>query len=227
MKTKIKMLSTALIAGIFTITACQKEDSTPVVSQNEPMLKSAAPIRNMEAILFEDFIQDYNYQPLVNDTSLVFEALAHNPVTAPDGHQLTLAELTTFNGRASMKCINPGTHVVINMHGLIPNGVYSFFVSTFVAPGFTPDLQYMTADGVIGASDGSQNTVTADANGDASISAIIPAGPLSELGNVDNCLSDEFQVLFSGIYHMDGINHGGVPGPIGTWTAHFGFVFGN
>src|SRR5438046_8559489 len=36
----------------------------------------------------------------------------HPPILAPDGHQLTLGEWLTVQGRASVKCINKGTHVV-------------------------------------------------------------------------------------------------------------------
>ena len=228
MKTKnnFRLLTAAIIISL-TATSCQKEDNTPTASQDASMEKSAAPMRTTEVVHFEDFIQDYNFQPLVNDTSLVFEAVAHNPVTAPDGHQVTFAEINAVTGRASIKCVNAGTHVVLNMHGLIPSGVYSFFVTTFQSPGFTPTFEFMTADGVIGAIDGSQSTITADANGDGSISAIVRAGPLSEFGSIGPCLTGEFQVFFTAGYHIDGMSHGPVPGPPGTCVFPYGFVFQN
>jgi hypothetical protein len=48
-----------------------------------------------------------------------------NPILAPDGHHLTLGEFTTVKGRASVKCINTGTHSVLHFSGLMPNGVYT------------------------------------------------------------------------------------------------------
>src|SRR5215510_7458020 len=136
MKNKITMLFAAIT--LLTTASCQKEDTTPSSSSDMSMKKSMSPLRNSEVVPFLDFIQDYNYVTPTSDTVLIYEALAHNPITAPDGHQLTLAEFLSASGRASVKCVNSGTHVVLNMHGLVPNGVYSIFVSTFQSPGFTP-----------------------------------------------------------------------------------------
>jgi hypothetical protein len=213
-KFNFKMLSAVVLTALFLNAGCRKEDHTADVNpENAPSMMKGAPERITTVTLFADFILDYNFNTPLDDTALVFEALQHNPVTAPDGHQLTLAEFNSVTGRASLKCVEQGTHVVLNMHGLIPNGVYSFFTSTFQSPGYEPTLQYMTADGALGLIDGSQNTVVADANA------------VSEFGSIDACLSDEFQVIFSAIYHIDGISYGPVPGPLGTWAFQFGFVY--
>ena len=61
------------------------------------------------------------------------------PILAPDGHQVTWGEWNAVEGQASVKCINKGSHVVLNLSGLIPNGQYSTWVVVFKAPGFNPD----------------------------------------------------------------------------------------
>ncbi|PYT06082.1 MAG: hypothetical protein DMF49_12250, partial [Acidobacteria bacterium] len=38
-------------------------------------------------------------------STLLFESRAHNPILAPDGHQVTLAEFNAVQGQASVKFV--------------------------------------------------------------------------------------------------------------------------
>jgi hypothetical protein len=84
-------------------------------------------------------------------------------------------------------------------------------VATFQAPGLTPDFANLIGLGALGALDGSQNVVVANARGKATLSVFHPPGDFSIFGSSD-CLSDEFEVLLWLPLHLDGQTHGGVPG---------------
>ncbi len=73
------------------------------------------------------------------------------PVLAPDGHQLTLGELSQVRGLATVKCDNRGTGVKIKLSGLIPGGVYTIWLLTFEQPGFTTDFAHLIGEGIVGA----------------------------------------------------------------------------
>ena len=64
-------------------------------------------------------------------STLLWEARAHQPVIAPDGHQVTLGEWISASGRASTKCIEGGTHVVLHFSDLLPNATYTVWQLTF------------------------------------------------------------------------------------------------
>ena len=130
------------------------------------------------------------------------------PVLAPDGHWLTFGELSQVSGRASLKCHKKGTHVVLEMSGLIPDGVYTIWLLTFEAPGFTPDFAHLIGEGSLGASDGSENVIIASAEGEGTLSVFQPAGALSEFGEVTGCLFEEFEFHVVGVYHPDGMTYG-------------------
>src|SRR5437867_1878457 len=83
-------------------------------------------------------------RPLPGDT-LIYEDNAglcdhRYPITAPDGHQLTLAEWQTVRGEAHARCVTGGTLMRLKLRGLVPHGVYPIWVAPFGAPGFTPDF---------------------------------------------------------------------------------------
>src|SRR5438094_980688 len=59
-----------------------------------------------------------------------------SPVLAPDGHQVTWGEWTDVEGQAAVKCIKQGSHIVLHLSGLIPNGQYTAWVVAFDPPGF-------------------------------------------------------------------------------------------
>ncbi len=153
------------------------------------------------------------------------------PVFAPDGHQLTLGELSQVRGRATVRCNDRGTRVTLRLSGLIPGGVYSIWLLTFGEPGFTPDFAHLIAEGSLGLPDGSLNTFVACARGRAFLSVHQPPGTVSEFGEVTDCLLDEFEFLLAGAYHPNGLTYGPTPGPPDApnmfcyFVEHFGFVF--
>jgi len=132
-------------------------------------------------------------------------------MVATDGHHITLGEWRRAKGHASIKCGRKGTHVTLQLTGLIPNGVYTVWVGTFQAPGLTPDFANLIGLGALGAPDGSQNVIVASPNGTAALSVFHPPGNLSMFGSSE-CLSEEFEVLLWLPLHLDGQTHGGVPG---------------
>ena len=156
------------------------------------------------------------------------------PILAPDGHQVTWGEWNNVHGRAAVKCIQPGSLVVVHLSGLIPNAQYSAWVVAFKPPGFNPDptlpnppaANAVTA-GPLGLQDGSQNGFVTDDNGEGQITGILPPGPMSLLHIVDfdGCLTDyaDFQVHIA--YHIDGMTHGPVQGPPCSWAVQRIFVF--
>jgi len=133
------------------------------------------------------------------------------PLIAPDEHHITLGEWQKAKGNALIKCGQRGTHVVLQVSGLIPNGVYTVWVATFQAPGLTPDFANLIGLGALGAPDGSDNVILASSQGTAQLSVFHPAGDFSIFGSSD-CLSEEFEVLLWLPLHLDGQTHGGVPG---------------
>ncbi len=196
------------------------------------------PLRNMDAVLVTDFITAadgtldspddllMDRDPCDPERPDVLE-----PVTAPDGRPLTLGELSAVSGKASAKCDKQGTHVTLQLAGLIPNGVYTIWLLIFELPGFTPDFAHFIGEGSLGPGDGSRNSLVASAEGRAALSVRHPAGALSEFGEVTNCLFDEFEFHLVGAYHPDGLTYGPTPGPADApnmfcyFVEHFAFVF--
>ena len=155
----------------------------------------------------------------------VLESRKGNPVLAPDGHQLTLAEINNARGTVSIKCTGQGTHSSLHMTGLIPNGVYTIWLSTYKAPGGPDNL---SAVGALGQDpDGKGNVMIADEDGEGFLVAWNPAGLLTANGGVIGaCLStDEFQGRLEGVYHIDGQTYGKTPGPDGAYVEQFAFNF--
>ena len=99
----------------------------------------APPARNDNLINVLTFVRDAQGNiPTAPDTPL-YEGRFSRPILAPDGHQVTLAEYTTVKGSVSVNCGgNKGSRVHVSLTGLIPNGVYTFWVLPFKSPGFDP-----------------------------------------------------------------------------------------
>jgi hypothetical protein len=172
------------------------------------------------------FIQDAGGRLPTGASTPLFEVRAHNPILAPDGHQVTLGEFNAVDGIASVQCLGRGTSVTLRLSHLIPDGVYTIWNVVFRDPGFDPTFGNMIGLGALGSASGTQNAFRASATGDASISAITQAGPLSALGSIGACAPvDEFEWHIVGAYHIDGESHGPVLGPEGTAVEQFGFVF--
>lgn len=166
------------------------------------------------------FLADKDGKAITNP--LIFESRKNNPINAPDGHQLTFAEFNSVQGTISVRCMNKGTRAVINLTGLIPNGVYTIWLLVF-----GPDpSKGPIAVGALGQSDGSGNAFTADEDGVAVISATNPGGDLSASGSIGNCwLTDQDEVHVVGAYHLDGKTNGTSPGPPGSFVEQFAFPF--
>ncbi len=200
--------------------------------------KADPPVRNSDAELILDFLTAED-GTLDSPDDLLLDAdpcdleqpTVLEPVLAPDGHQLSLSELADVTGSATLKCDAQGTRVTTHLSGLVPNGVYTIWLLTFEAPGFTPDFAHLIGEGALGSADGSQNSFVASPSGRASLSARQVAGPLSEFGEVTGCLFDEFEFHLVGAYHPDGLTYGATPGPADApnpfcyFVEHFGFVF--
>ena len=242
MKRITPRLSTVIMIAVLTIviafTSCQKENQplNSTLSEKQSISSSlsqqeSAPLK-VDVVHVPLFIEDGNVKPPAGDATLLYDINGHTPVVAPDGHQITLGEFNNVSGYADIKCINGGTHVVIHVKGLIPNGVYTMWVVTFKSPGFDGSnpfsngrLTNQIGEGALGAPDGSQNVFTASAAGTASLSVTAPAQSLSEFGTIGNCLSSEYQVQLAAAYHLDSHTHGETPGDPSTWVVQFAFPF--
>jgi hypothetical protein len=187
---------------------------------------SAAPTRNSDIVHIPFFIQDAGGQPPATPGTLLYEVRAHNPILAPDGHQVTLAEFNAVQGYASVQCVNRGTQVTVHVSGLIAKGVYTIWNVVFKSPGFDPTFTNLIGLGALGAPSGTQNVFRASASGEGDVSAITEAGALSMRGSIGACaLTDEFEWHVVGAYHIDGQSHGTSLGPDGTAVEQFGFIF--
>jgi len=142
------------------------------------------------------------------------------PLLAPDGHQVTLGELKAATGRASVKCINTGTHSVLHYSNLLPFGTYSVWL---VLPNPTPPPANLGV-GALGPEDPIINFFTASASGEGQISLITPAHMLSVVGSVGPCFLDVVAEIHL-VYHSDGQTHGPNPGPLPTWQVVDRFFF--
>jgi hypothetical protein len=185
-----------------------------------------SPARNPNLVHVPLFVEGADYFSPVGPATPLYESRMHQPILAPDGHQVTLAEFNAPTGEASVKCLDHGTHVTLHVSGLIPNGVYTVWVLTFRAPGFDPTLSNLSAVGALGTPDGTRNVFTASSRGAGDITAITRFGPLSMLGSIGDCaLTDEYEFHVVGAYQIDGQTYGPNLGPDGTAVEQFGFVF--
>src|SRR6266498_745066 len=229
MKRIISFMSTVTIMAMLTttlsLTSCKKE-SQALNSRNASALseQQTAPY-NVALVHAAIHIEDASMQPPAGDATLLWDNRGHTPIMAPEGHQITLGEFNRVSGYAEVKCVNAGTHVVVHVQGLIPNGIYTIWVLTFKSPGFDGTFVNLIGNGALGAPDGSQNAFKASSDGTASLSVIVPAKSLSLFGSVTNCLSDEFEVHLAAAYHSDNLTHGGSPGDPSTWVVQFAFPF--
>jgi hypothetical protein len=213
------LLGTATLAlSVSFMTGCGGDAaSDPVV---------AGPVTNQDIVHVPFFIHDASGQAPTDPATQLYEARKGNPITAPDGHQVTLAEFNAVTGTATASCTAAGTKAELALHGLIPNAVYTGWNLVFKAPGFDPTFANLTGLGAAGSPDGSQNIFRSSAAGDATLSAITPAGSLSMMGSIMGCaLTEEFEWHVVGAYHIDGQSHGPQMGPDGTAVEQFGFMF--
>lgn len=177
-------------------------------------------------------IVDKGGKPIVDSTpsySKIFEFRKKYPILAPARgevplHRITVGEFRRVAGAIVAQCNEQGTQVSMSLTGLIPHGTYSVWVAKPDAS--DPTHMKMMGVGALGKNDGSQNTFTADGNGDGYLTATNPGGTLSTFGSIANCwLTGEPMVQVAGVYHIDGATHGPVVGPDGTYVGQFAFVF--
>ena len=174
------------------------------------------------------FIETAGKTPPADPNEPLYEARAHQPIVAPDGHHVTLREFTAVEGTASVTCGDGGVDVALTLSGLLPNGVYTIWLATFKAPGLDPaaeDLN-MLGMGTLGPHDGSKSAFVASADGKGHVAAFTPGGALSVMGRMADCpLIDEYEWHVAGAFHMDGKTHGPILGPDGTAVEQFVFIF--
>jgi hypothetical protein len=130
---------------------------------------------------------------------------------------LTLDDFDDVGGTGHIERVAGGTRLTLDITGLIPNGVYTVWSDLYVAPGLTPDFANSIALGSFGATDGSENTFVAGADGTAQFEGIQPAGPMSIFGDapayvLDPPVSEYYAFL---AYHINGQTYGGEPAPGG------------
>jgi hypothetical protein len=222
------LAAAAALAASACLGAPESDDAEMTASSSEALTASSsgAPTRSDQIVHVPFFIRDAGGAIPTDPSASLFEVRAGDPVTAPDGHQVTLAEFDAVQGTASVKCIEQGTLVTLHLTGLIPNGVYTAWNVVFQAPGFEPTFSNVIGLGALGTPDGSHNTFRASPTGQGSLSAITPPGPLSTVGEIGACaLRDEFEWHVVGAYHIDGQTHGPVLGPAGSAVEQFGWMF--
>jgi hypothetical protein len=145
----------------------------------------------------------------------LYIAVSGQPLLAPDGHHVTLGEWIGFSGKATVKCIAGGTHVNLQVRGLLPNALYSVFLfGQEVIPG---PFYFGRLPSTLPANVGS---VVTNEKGHATLNAVVPAGPLSFQGAVTDCLLDNESYAFSFVYQSDGRLYPGVPGPPAVSINH-------
>ena len=232
----------AVLTTVFSLTSCKKESqslNSDKISEQAALNSGEKSVGKLKIDLvhvYEHVVDASGARPTSTTLpgTLLFDKrryfpLIPNPVLAPDGHQITLGEYNMVSGWADVKCIKKGTHVVMHLQGLIPNGVYTIWVLTFKSPGFNPTLPNpfvnLNGNGALGAPDGSQNAFKAGSDGTAELSVVMPAESLSNFGSVPNCLGDVYETHIVAAYHSDQLTHGGSPGNPATWVVQFAFPF--
>lgn len=154
--------------------------------------------------------------PATDPDTLLYIAASGQPLRAPDGHHITLGEWIDFSGRLSMKCNNQGTHVAVHVQGLLPNALYSIFLfAQEVVPG--PFIFGRLPTSL----PSEPGWFFTNGQGNATVNAIMPAGPLSFIGEITDCLPRDFEAYaFNLTYQSDGMLYGGFPGPAPVAVNH-------
>lgn len=239
---KLITLLVILFSGTCLISSCKKEGrpsstdapNTIAGTRAEAGMNKAekgAPLK-VDLQHFYGHIEDANMTMPTGDATALYSKNGgqHLPIMTPYGtHQVTLGEFNRVSGWANLKCINAGTHVVMHLKGLIPNGVYTIWTLTYKYPGF--DGVSIPVNrigfGALGAIEGSQNSnaFTASEDGTASLSVIRPGGKLLTDGSVNphpdyvvpNCLGEVYETHLALAYHLN--NTAAAPGPPSTWIV--------
>lgn len=217
---QLASLSLSLLMCLFFVSC----DDDSMVIEEEPMATSDA----MVNIPF--FVETVDFNLPSDPSDLLFENRLHNPLLAPDGHQITWGEFSAVRGTINVECSPEGTQVNLRVTGLIPDGVYTIWNVSVKDPGFDPAAEMFNIVGIgaSGKGDGSDNTFVAGPDGTAEITTISQGGDLSMFGELSDCpLSEQFEWHVVGTYHLDGRTYGPDLGPDGTVAEQFGFIFQN
>ena len=128
-----------------------------------------------------------------------------NAIKAPDGHQITLSEFKKAKGELLVHCNGDSSTINIALEGMIPNGTYTFWLAYLkkkVSVGqpidFANDFVNFN-NPPIGASNGTENIVIADANGTIT----------ATLEHKSCILTKEVALVIPVIYHLNGNTFGG------------------
>ncbi|MCH8216761.1 MAG: hypothetical protein IH892_08315, partial [Planctomycetes bacterium] len=167
----VPMLRTALLAGVVCL-ACPAWTSADY-HQDDGLGRHAS--TGVETTLLE--VVTFVGGELAEATEpgqLLFEGHTdgHKPVLAPpydvaddQRQQLTLDDFDNVSGTMQIQEVFEGTRVTFELTGLIPGGVYTLWADYYSAPGLTDDFAHGQALGALGAADGTENTLTAGADG--------------------------------------------------------------
>ena len=218
-----------LVSGFLLLTGCEKSEVASDTSSNLSGSTGAKPITKNSLVL-PFFVEGANMEwwANLNDNSNLYEERTHAQIFGPDGHPVTWGEWNRVTGSAKINCTGQGTRLNVNIEGLIPNGVYSLWVMPFQPPGFDTAYTNVSGFGSAGENNGSENVFTASSSGSARFHVTHPAGALSSFGSVSGCMaSDEYEVHFVGIYHIDGKPGTTTPGPAGKYVEQFAFLIVN
>ncbi len=152
------------------------------------------------------------------------------PIYAPDGHQLTFSEWKEAEGTARFRCNGRATYYEMEFSGLIPNGVYTVWISPLVSRKTVQSVWTPSTDmlglGALGGSGGLKNIVTADELGIATLTGDMGNGALSNFGELVSCaLTSSKGLALILDYHIDGNTYGDTAGPDHTEVGHMIFLF--
>lgn len=100
--------------------------------------------------------------PKPEDDDLLVERAAGNPVDdgfdlSLDGDQLTWCEFSNVNGKLTVEGSEEGTHVELEVRGLVPRSLYTVWNVVFDEPGFVDDrdpnvaFEHLSGVGPLGA----------------------------------------------------------------------------
>ena len=147
--------------------------------------------------------------PATPGNTPLFEATQKTPINTPGATQLTAAEFAGIRAGISVKCIEQGTQAVLRLNGLVPFGVYSLQLLLIGANGAPVGIGALSDDP-------NGSIFVADEQGEADVSVIHKAGPLSVQGEVSGCWLAGSQndvmkqpvAVVMGNFHFDGNGNG-------------------
>ncbi len=227
MNFKTIKMSKAIIGLTFSllfISACNNDDESSPTNQGPSEFSD-------EVVIVPFFIENELGETPTEPTEVIYESRLKEPVMDMDGTHMRLFDFSLVNGSIEVTCEDNGVSMDVELRGLVPNGVYTFWHVTFKEGGLDPSKEMLNIRGIgaVGKGDGSGNFFIASPTGTATFSAFSPTGRvLSMIGDIEACpLTDEEEWHIVGSYHMDSKSYGPVLGPDGTVVEQFAFVFKN